>query len=245
MPTIVLSNHPGHKRAIATHIPINTLEGMIDAIEANGWLGEVDAVMTGYMPSVEHVMLAKRTIEHVKNRRPDAMVLVDPIIGDDPKGLYVEERIAQALRGSLLPLASVITPNRFELSWLSGYDVRAPADAILAVRSGGLTCDVVATSVPDGSRHLATMAIGRASATLCRVERLKDVPHGTGDMLSGLYLGHRMAGRDAAATLACSVAGVATAIAGSVGQEELRLVATLDAAIQADPAETRPGPLPV
>ncbi len=241
MPTIVLSNHPGHKRAIATHLPLNTLEGIVDALDANGWLGAVDAVLTGYMPSVEHVMVARRTIAQVRQARPDATVLVDPIMGDDPKGLYVDVRIATAIRENLVPLASAITPNRFELAWLSGKEVVSPQTAVAAARSLGVHGEVVATSVPDGSGHLANLVIEAHGAEMAKVVRLIDVPHGTGDMLSGLYLGHRLRdGCTAGVALGRAVAGVAVAIAGSLGQEELRLVATLDAAIATAPLATTP-----
>ena len=51
VPTIVLSNHPGHPHAAGTEIEPGVLDAMLDALDRNGWLGEVDAVLTGYLPA--------------------------------------------------------------------------------------------------------------------------------------------------------------------------------------------------
>jgi pyridoxine kinase len=234
MPTIMLSNHPGHKRAIATFLPVNTLEGIVDALDANGWLGSVDAVMAGYMPTVAHVTVAAAAIARVRERKPHLMVLVDPIMGDDPKGLYVDPKAAVAIRDVLVPLATVIMPNRFELAWLAGVPVTSPAEAVAAARllAPGR---VIATSIPDGDAHLANVSVSKGDATICSVKRIAGVPHGTGDMLSALYLGHLLWGADEATALGRAVAGVAYAIAASRGDEELRLIAALDSAIAATP----------
>ncbi len=236
MPTIVLSNHPGHKRAIATHLPVNTLEGIVDALDANGWLSSVDAVLTGYMPSVEHVAVAARAVARVRDYKPDAIVLVDPIMGDDPKGLYIDPKAAVSIRDLLVPLATMIVPNRFELAWLTGVEVTSPEQAAGAARRLAPS-RVIATSIPDGLDDIANVVVsrGRDVAQVCRVQRLADVPHGTGDMLSALYLGHLLHSGEHETLLGRAVGGVAHAIAASRGEEELRLIAALDRAIAATP----------
>ena len=55
IPTIVLSNHPGHKACAGSAIPPSTLSDMADALDANGWLAGLDAIFTGYLPSADHV----------------------------------------------------------------------------------------------------------------------------------------------------------------------------------------------
>ena len=236
MPTIVLSNHPGHSQTAATQSPVGALSGMLDALDANGWLASIDAVLTGYMPSVEHVRVAAQAIERVQKRRPDAVVLVDPIMGDDPKGLYIDSNAAIAIRDQLLPLASNITPNRFELAWLTASNVHTVADAIAAARCLSVR-SVIATSIHDGPERLANVAVEGDVTHICRVEKLPDAPHGTGDMLSALYLGIWLRGMPATA-LGQAVAGVAHVVAASRGHGELQLVQALDGAIAARPLPT-------
>jgi pyridoxine kinase len=48
------------------------------------------------------------------------VVLLDPVIGDYQKGLYVTAETARAIRDYLMPLAQIVTPNRFEAEVLLG-----------------------------------------------------------------------------------------------------------------------------
>jgi pyridoxine kinase len=48
------------------------------------------------------------------------VVLLDPVIGDYQKGLYVSSETARAIREYLVPLAQIVTPNRFEAEVLLG-----------------------------------------------------------------------------------------------------------------------------
>jgi len=111
------------------------------------------------------------------------IVLVDPVIGDHGR-LYVKEDAACAIRDLLLPLASVITPNAFELSWLSATAV---TDFTTAARALGIA-EVIITSVP-AQEQLATMRVTSTGVQWHHTQRRADVPNGTGDYFSGLYLG--------------------------------------------------------
>lgn len=222
IPTIVLSNHPGHARAAGTRIEVNTLMSMLDVLDANDWISTIDAVITGYLPSPEHVFFAQNAIDVVRTRRPDAVVLVDPVIGDDPKGVYVDPAAAAAIRDDLVPRASVISPNRFELSWLSGRDVGSPGEAVAAAATFG-SCHVIGTSIPSGDGVLANVSAGGGAAFCCEVVRRSRVPHGTGDLLSGLFVGHLLRLRDPREALARAVGGVQTAITTSEGMSDMML----------------------
>jgi pyridoxine kinase len=48
------------------------------------------------------------------------VVLLDPVIGDYQKGLCVTAETARAIRDYLVPLAQIVTPNRFEAEVLLG-----------------------------------------------------------------------------------------------------------------------------
>jgi pyridoxine kinase len=221
IPTIILSNHPGHVRAAGTRIEVSTLTGILDVLDANGWLASLDAVMTGYLPSKEHVAFAARAIELVRKRSPETKVIVDPVLGDDPRGLYVEVDVARAIRDQLVPLSDILLPNRFELQWLTDRAVDDCQEAVRAART--LLADrVVVTSIPHAS-ELANVAITRTDARACPVEKLSRVPHGTGDFLSGLYVGHVMRGSDPDLVLGLAVAGVRAAVEISIGASDLIL----------------------
>jgi pyridoxine kinase len=232
MPTIVLSNHPGHTRATGTRIEVNTLQSMLEVLDANGWLADIDAVMTGYLPTPEHVYFATRAIDLIRALCPKVLVLVDPVLGDDPRGLYIDAQAAAAMRAELVTRASIITPNRFELSWLSGHDVRTIDDAAVAAAKLNIAgLQVLGTSVPDGAEMIANVLTGEHASMACPVKRLAKVPHGTGDLLTGLYVGHTLNGAPSNVALGKAVAGVQQAIANSHGRSDLLL------AVSAAPAD--------
>ena len=135
LPTIILSNHPAWPRFAGQTMAPERLAEMIDALDANGLLDGHDALLTGYLPSAAHVALACDIVDRLARRGPRPKVVVDPILGDDPKGLYLAEEAALAVRDSLLPLADIMTPNCFELGWLTGRSVATLAEVRAAAAS--------------------------------------------------------------------------------------------------------------
>lgn len=223
LPTIILSNHPGHRRAAGTRIEVNTLASMLDVLEANGWLAEIDAVLTGYLPTLEHVTFVGHCIDRVRASNAAATVLVDPVLGDDPKGVYIDPAAAAAIRSQLVPRADIVTPNRFELAWLTDRAVTSVGDAVVAARTLG-AIRVVATSIPDAAAdRITNIAVDGHAVITCSVPRLPRVPHGTGDLLSGLIVAYLLNGADLGTSLGHAVAGVKAAVERSTGRTDLCL----------------------
>lgn len=241
LPTIVLSNHLGHPAAAGQPLTTKHLDGMVAALEKNGWLKDVEAVLVGYLPTADHVSFARKTITRLSRLRASPpFVLVDPIFGDDPDGLYCGQDVAAAIRDALLPLASLTTPNRFELSWLSGRPVSSPSDAISAARAI-MAPAVVATSLttPD-SGNLATLLVAGGNALIAETRKLDAVPHGTGDVLSALLIGHHLNFVSIKQALAKSLGCLTELIAASQNHDELRLSADHPIWLDAEPAALRP-----
>ena len=239
LPTVVLSNHPGHAHAAGLPVPPENLAAMLDALDANGWLGGIDAVLTGYLPSVAHVRFAARAIDRVRTASPGASIICDPVLGDDPRGLYVEADAAAALRAELVPRADIVKPNRFELAWLAGSNVATLSDAARAAQALARPI-VLATSIAQGALRIANIAVGREATVACTVARRADAPHGTGDLLTALFAGHRMCGRPLAEALGRAVAGVDAVLAASLGRDELALTAARASLAGVEPFATEP-----
>ncbi|ASP19137.1 pyridoxine/pyridoxal/pyridoxamine kinase [Antarctobacter heliothermus] len=188
LPTVMLSNHPGWPQVAGVPIPPERIGAMIDAVEANGWLAEQDALLVGYLPTPEHVALAVELVERV--RAVGARVVIDPVLGDAPKGLYLAEETAEALRDRLVPLADVLTPNLFELGWLTG----TPAGDMQAARAAAETLldpaqEVLVTSAPFGPGTTGVLRVTAEGAQVCPVPLRNGVPHGVGDVFSALIAG--------------------------------------------------------
>lgn len=237
VPTVILSNHLGHPHAAGQRIEAGTLDQLLAALDHNGWLGEIDAVLTGYLPSADHTAVAAELIRRLKSERP-VVYLCDPVLGDDPNGLYIDPDAASAIRDQLVRLADIITPNRFELEWLSGRSlvtVESLKEAAHAL-SGGT---VVVTSAARRGDMLDNLLVTASGTSRTTVTWRPDVPHGTGDFFSGLFIGHLLNGLPETEALARSAASVEAAIEASAGHNELTL-ALQDTWGTAPPLEVEP-----
>jgi pyridoxine kinase len=222
LPTVVLSNHLGHAETGGGAVAPETLDAMIEALDANGWLARAAAVVTGYLPSADHVRIAEALIARVRAHRSDILVVCDPVLGDAPGGLYVPEAVAAAVRKRLLPVATHLKPNAFELAYLSGQPVASSSEAVAAARTLAVPV-VLASSVPAEEDAFANVLVTAGHAAVCTVARVTPVPHGTGDLLTALFVAHLLGGHDPRHAVGAAAAGVAGAIAESTGADELIL----------------------
>lgn len=74
-------------------------------------------LVVGFLPQPIHVEIVAELLENYKG-----VVLVDPVIGDYRKGLFVTVEVARAIKEKLLRVAHIITPNRFEAEVLLGLN---------------------------------------------------------------------------------------------------------------------------
>ena len=176
LPTILLSNQPALGKPSGIRVPAGTLSDMLEKLEALGAFENLSGILTGYFADAEQVIAIARTIARLK----PALYLCDPVIGDDPKGLYVPEAVAEAIRDHLVPLASILTPNHFEREWLNA---RKDVTAHIPER--------ITTSLPQGNA-LVTELVAAGQTHRHTTLRQDKVPHGTGDLFSGLYLAQRV-----------------------------------------------------
>jgi pyridoxine kinase len=222
LPTVLLSNHPGPPRFARTPIAPSSLEDMISALASNDWLKEFQTLFTGYLPTEGHVVHAARSAASMRKLTPNLLYVCDPILGDDPGGLYIDVAAADKTKQTLIPSADLIVPNRFELSWLADREVRSIDDAIAAARSLP-TPWICATSIPDGPSHLANVFVGPDSAFVARVKRRPHAPHGTGDLFAGSLTAQLALGNDAAAALTRAAGTVEHALDVSATSDRLLL----------------------
>lgn len=185
LPTVMLSNHPGWPHVGGAQVPPAQIRDMIEALDANGWLAAHDALLVGYLPTPGHVALAVDLVARL--RSAGRRVVIDPVLGDLPKGLYIDEEAAVALRDTLVPLADVLTPNLFELGWLTGAEVSS-LDAARIAAEGllGPADEVLVTSAPVAPTTTGILHVTAADVQIIPAPLRKGVPHGVGDVFAAL-----------------------------------------------------------
>lgn len=190
LPTTLMGRHPGWGPPGGGATPPKMLQDMWSGVTAQNI--KFDAVLTGYMGDVAHIDLGVKLIRHIKTHNPNALIAVDPVMGDHGQ-LYIPENRAIAILEGLLPMADFITPNLWEFDFISSQTSDLP--------------DRLITSVLDGEN---IGAVWQDSDKRYQVSHAKfeTVPHGGGDSLAALFLGRRLLGESPDIALAKSVASV-------------------------------------
>lgn len=222
VPTVVLSSHAAYPHVAGTSIDPATLETIANALDDNGWLSSVEMVITGYLPTPAHVTVASDLVQRIRRQSPAMIYVCDPVLGDDPKGLYLPVATANALRDDLLPLAGITTPNAFELAWLSDRPVTSIETAVTAARSFGHAM-VLATSIPAPDHRLATLLVNTEGAKFTSVPCRPKAPSGTGDLLTALFAGSCAGGDLGFSALAGASAWLEQCLAASTAGGDLCL----------------------
>jgi pyridoxine kinase len=228
VPTVMLGRNP----ARGAHGEVTSPElfsRILADVEADALFGLVDLVITGHFSLPEQVDIAAGILTRVRDaseRKP--VILVDPILGDAPKGLYVKPEVARAVADNLTPLADWITPNIWELEFLTGRRIARVEDAVAAARWLGKPALI--TSAPVGEGETGLIFVTETEATIFAHPLLPKAPNGTGDLVAasfgaGLVEGLRPV---AAAERAARAAGEMVTAAQDPRNPELPIVALGD-----------------
>lgn len=224
VPTVILPWHPGHSRATRIVPPNADFAALMRDLEVSTWLGEVGAVLSGYLGDPEQAKALASLVGAVKSRNPRALYLCDPVMGDKG-GLYVPEATAAAMRDLLMPIADIATPNRYELAWMAG----APLDDIRAVTQAALSAGpptmLVTSAPPMMNGSIANFLLTPSQALLSEHRLIDRPPNGLGDLTSAVYLARILSGQTAEKALQSTTAAVYEILARTAkrGGDELQL----------------------
>lgn len=199
VPTVVYSNTPHYPTIHGGALPIKWFRGYLEDLSARGALQDLKAVLAGYLGNPNQATVLARWVTQQLAQHPGLRVVIDPVMGDDDHGIYVDPKMAGAYRERLMPLAHGLTPNGFELAHLTGLPVHDVAHVVAAARS--LLTDhtewVAVTSAAP-----TTWAIGEMKVVLVTRTRFKVITHprvdaspkGTGDLFCAAMTGHWLSG---------------------------------------------------
>lgn len=224
LPTIVLPWHPGHGPSTRLTFSESDFDKAIDDLIGAPWLGEVQAVLTGYFGNAAQPRAVARLIRALKEKKPDLLYVCDPVMGD-LGGLYVPQATAEAIRDQLIPLATLATPNRYELAWLSGAPLEtnnAIMDAAIAL---GPPRILVTSAVPMMAGGTGNLYLTGKHALLAEHRLIDNPPNGLGDLLGALFLARILGGADEEKALQMATASVFEILARTAkrGGDELTL----------------------
>lgn len=137
--SVHLSNHTQYKTTRGQIFGAKELDDIVIGLKENDLIKLYDNILTGYVASVDYIYSMAKLIEDIKNVRISkdlqCCYTLDPVLGDDETGFYVPngEKISESYKSNLIPLADIITPNKFEASVLTGVKINSISDAFEAI----------------------------------------------------------------------------------------------------------------
>jgi pyridoxine kinase len=230
--TVQFSNHPGYGNWQGRVFDASLIRELVRGIEQRGVLGECDGLLSGYMGGADIGAAILDAVAVVKRANPSAKYCCDPVIGDVGRGIFVREGIPEFMKSMAVPAADVITPNQFELNYLSGQQSRTLADALGAVKAvqerGPRAVLVTSLHTEDTPADAIDMlACDDTDRFRLRTPRLQMVVNGAGDVIAALFFAHylRSGKIDEALSRAGSAIFGVLAKTAEAGAPEIQIVA--------------------
>lgn len=229
--TVNFSNHTGYGAWRGPMISPDDVREVITGIQERGALGEVDVVLSGYQGGEGIADVILDAVARVKSANPDAVYACDPVMGNAASGCFVAPAIPDLLRDRVVPAADIITPNQFELGYLTGTeptDLASTLAAVDAARAMGPRTVLVTSVVrPDRpSDTIEMLAVDDEGAWIVRTPLHPLKANGSGDVTAALFTAHYRATGSAATALARTTSSVwdLLRLTHESASRELRLV---------------------
>ncbi|MDE9366574.1 pyridoxal kinase PdxY [Luteipulveratus sp. YIM 133132] len=233
--TVHFSNHTGYGQWKGVVFEPSTVADVISGIEERGVLQDCDAVLSGYQGASAIGEVILDAVARVKDANPRAVYCADPVMGDVGRGFFVQPGIPEFIRDRVVPAADIVTPNQFELEFLTGSEIHSVADLLGAaqqLRSKGpetvLVTSVQTDETPADSVQMAVVTgEGAWSVT---TPLLPLYVSGGGDATAAIFLAHVLSD-GAAVALGRTADSVFSIIEATheAGTRELQLVGAQEA----------------
>ena len=233
--TVQFSNHTGYGSWKGRVFDAGMISELVEGIEQRGVLGECDGILSGYMGSADIGAAILDAVTAVKWANPAARECCDPVIGDVGRGVFVREGIPEFMRNKAVPAADLITPNQFELDYLSNRasrTLRQARDAVKAVHDLGpraiLVTSLHTEETPENSIDL--LASDESGCFIVRTPLLPLAVNGAGDAIAALFFAHYLRSGKIAEALSRASSAIFGVLAktAKAGAREIQLVAAQD-----------------
>ena len=234
--TVNFSNHTGYGAWRGPLISADDVRAVIDGIEDRGAFPNIDVILSGYQGSEGIADVILDAVARIKAANPDAVYSCDPVMGNAKSGCFVAPAIPVLLRDRVVPAADLITPNQFELGYLTGTEpgsLESTLESVELVRESGPRT-VLVTSVERPDREEGTiemLAVDDRGAWIVQTPLLPMKANGSGDVTAALFTAHHRRTGDAADALARTASSVFDLLANThdSGERELQLVESQEA----------------
>lgn len=234
--TVNFSNHTGYGAWRGPLINPDDVREVITGIEERGAFPQIDVILSGYQGSEGIADVILDAVARIKDANPSAIYACDPVMGNAKSGCFVAPAIPVLLRERVVPAADLITPNQFELGYLTETEPdtleSTLASVDLARAMGPRTVLVTSVERPDREDGtLEMLAVDDRGAWIVSTPQLPMKANGSGDVTAALFTAHYRETGDAAEALARTASSVFDLLTNTLnsGERELQLVESQEA----------------
>ncbi|XP_051184641.1 pyridoxal kinase isoform X2 [Lolium perenne] len=128
--SVQFSNHTGYPKFRGQVLNGDQLWDLIEGLQENDLL-HYTHLLTGYIGSVSFLNTVLQVVEKLRSVNPDLIYVCDPVMGDEGK-LYVPQELISVYQQKVVPVASMLTPNQFEVELLTGLRITSEQDGLKA-----------------------------------------------------------------------------------------------------------------
>lgn len=229
--TVHFSNHTGYGAWRGPLLSAEDVAAVIRGVDERGVLPRVDAVLSGYQGAETVGAAILDAVDLVRTRNPKSIYCCDPVMGDVGRGFFVRPGIPEFMRDRVVPNAQIVTPNHFELDFLTGRQTGTLDEVLAAVdalRALGPSVVLVTSVVVAGSDEdeLTMVLVTDAGAWQVTTPRLERTFTGSGDLTAALFLANFLESPDPALALGKTADAVYSVLKATTdsGSAELLLV---------------------
>lgn len=216
VPTVILSNLPHYPSLAGGALDDEWLRGILDELLSREVLLNAKYVCVGYLAHPGQAKIIGEWFARLKTVNPLIELIVDPAMGDDDVGLYTELAVVQGYIDFLLPHATGITPNDFELGLLTGTtkgDVPLRAQSLLEMGIQWVT--VTSASVPKSdSQSVRTVRLTKSGHREISTPRVNSRAKGAGDYFLATTVAGLLDGLEPGDAMELAATATANALAG-------------------------------
>lgn len=229
--TVCFSNHTGYGSTRGPLMSGNDVREIVKGIDERGGLDDVDFVLSGYQGGNDIGDAILDAVALVKERNPDAIYACDPVLGNAVSGCHVATEVQDLIRDRVVPQADLITPNQFELGFITNTSpdtLETTLESVDSARAlGPSTVLVTSVQQPDRPENTIEMlAVTDEGAWIVQTPHLPLKANGSGDVTAALFTSHHRRTGDAAVALARTTSSVFDLLENTLasGERELQLV---------------------
>lgn len=190
--TVLFSNHTGYGQWGGRVFDIEAVRDVFLGIKDRGVLHKCHALLSGYMGSKDLGKVMIEAIEELRKINPDTIYCCDPVMGDVGRGFFVKEGIPEFFKNVMIQYATIITPNHFELEYLSNRKIETIEEAVLAAQEilqmGPKVILITSLLLKnEHNKNINMVVVDKNNVFIATTPYIDITLNGTGDITAALF----------------------------------------------------------